>query len=150
MSNELDKHIGETLGQYESAVDAEALWTAVKPPKRRMPWFWLLALFGVVAIAGGFALWTDDKSEIVDDSQQIVDNTITASEEGDAIDETYQEAVNQEVSSLKSQDDMLLVEKVPMSIPETKNTRSSLTSVTKNTTARDTRTQVTEEAINKN
>ena len=29
MSNELDKHIGETLGWYESDVDAEALWIAV-------------------------------------------------------------------------------------------------------------------------
>lgn len=150
MSNELDKHIGETLGRYESDVDAEALWTAVKPPKRRMPWFWLLALFGVVAIAGGFALWTDDESEIAENSQQIVDNTITASEESDAIDETYQEAVNQEISGLKPQDDMLLVDKVPMSIAETKNTTGSLTSVAKNTTARDTRTQVTEKAINTN
>ncbi|MGH1436057.1 MAG: hypothetical protein ACRBG0_16545 [Lewinella sp.] len=150
MSNELDKHIGETLGRYESDVDAEALWIAVKPPKRRMPWFWLLALFGIVAIAGGVALWTDDESEIAANSQQIVDNTITASEEGDAINETYQEAGNHEISGLKSQDDMLLVDKVPMSMPEAKNTTNSLTSVAKNTTARDTRTQVTEKVINTN
>ncbi|WP_020537652.1 hypothetical protein [Lewinella cohaerens] len=150
MSNELDKHIGETLGRYESNVDAEALWEAVKPPKRRMPWLWFLALFGAVAIAGGLWLWSDDGSETVVDSQQVVSNATVANEEGNTSDETYQETANQAASGLEPQDDMLLADKVPMSVLATKNTTSSLTSVAKNTTVGDTEIQVTEEAVNTN
>ena len=56
MSNELDKQISERLHHYESAVDAEAIWDAVKPPRRRRPWFWLFLFFGGIGIAGG-AWW---------------------------------------------------------------------------------------------
>lgn len=56
MSNELDKHISEQLHRYESAVDAEAIWAAVRPPRRRRPWFWVWLLAGVIAMSGG-AWW---------------------------------------------------------------------------------------------
>lgn len=52
MSNELDKQISEKLHGYESAVDAEAIWAAVRPPRRRRPWLWLFLLFGVLGLAG--------------------------------------------------------------------------------------------------
>ncbi len=61
MSNELDKHFGEQLHAYESDVDAEAIWAAVRPPRRRRPWFWFFLLFGVIGSAGGvWCLYTDE------------------------------------------------------------------------------------------
>jgi hypothetical protein len=53
MSNELDKHISERLRHYESAVDAEAIWDAVKPPRRRRFGFWLFLFLGGITLAGG-------------------------------------------------------------------------------------------------
>ena len=61
MSNELDKHISEQLHRYESAVDAEAIWASVKPPRRRRPWLWMLLLLGVLSVAGG-SWWRHDVS----------------------------------------------------------------------------------------
>lgn len=82
MSNELDKHIGETLGRYESSVDAEALWQAVKPPQRRKPWLWLLLLAGVVVVAGGLWSWSTNNEEgrMVESSLPIVDNAALSGE----------------------------------------------------------------------
>jgi hypothetical protein len=82
MSNELDKHIGETLGRYESSVDAEALWQAVKPPKKRKPWLWLLLLAGAVVVAGGLWSWSTNNEEgrMVESSLPIVDNTALSGE----------------------------------------------------------------------
>jgi hypothetical protein len=55
MSNELDKHFGEQLRGYESELDAEALWQAVKPP-RRSRWGWWILLIFLVGL-GGTAYW---------------------------------------------------------------------------------------------
>jgi len=56
MSNELDKHINAKLGKYESAVDAEALWQAVRPPRRRRP-FGLVLLLAALLVAGAGSGW---------------------------------------------------------------------------------------------
>lgn len=83
MSNELDKHIGETLGRYESSVDADALWQAVKPPQRRKPWLWLLLLLaGMVVVAGGLWYWSVDNKEgqMVENPPAVVDNAILSGE----------------------------------------------------------------------
>lgn len=80
MSNELDKHIGETLGRYESSVDAEALWQAVKPPKKRKPWLWLLLLVGVIAVAGGLWSWSagSEQNQVVADNPSIEEQAVRA------------------------------------------------------------------------
>lgn len=62
MSNELDRHIGEKLGNYESAVDTDALWQAVQPPRRRRPWGWLLLLLLIGAGTGFWLTWESDSS----------------------------------------------------------------------------------------
>jgi len=82
MSNELDKHIGETLGRYESSVDAEALWQAVKPPRKRKPWLWLLLLAGVIAVAGGLWSWSAMKQQdqVVEGDSPMVDHTVLSTE----------------------------------------------------------------------
>ena len=61
MSNELDKHVGDQLHGYESDVDAEAIWAAVRPARPRRRWLWLLLLFGVIGMAGA-AWWASSST----------------------------------------------------------------------------------------
>lgn len=56
MSNELDKQFSDKLQGYESLVDAEALWEAVKPATKKRPWMWLWLLF-VVGLLGAGTGW---------------------------------------------------------------------------------------------
>lgn len=56
MSNELDKKFSNELRGYESTVDAEALWQAVKPPRRQRPMGWLWLLTSLVFLGAG-AWW---------------------------------------------------------------------------------------------
>ncbi|MEO0727662.1 MAG: hypothetical protein AAFZ63_24175 [Bacteroidota bacterium] len=73
MSNELDKHFGDQLHAYESEVDAEAIWAAVRPPRRRRPWLWLFLLFGLL-ISAGAAWWsltdTNNPGDLVEQAIQ--------------------------------------------------------------------------------
>ncbi len=113
MSNELDKHISEQLHRYESAVDAEAIWAAVRPPRRRRPWFWLLLVFGLVSLSGG-AWWfistgensqlassdspSSSTSVISDNREESVTSTSTVLEP-DANSATESEAPNAQIES---------------------------------------------------
>ncbi|MEL7421961.1 MAG: hypothetical protein AAFN81_03170 [Bacteroidota bacterium] len=72
MSNELDKHFGDQLHAYESEVDAEAIWAAVRPPRRRRPWLWFFLLFGLL-IGSGAAWWSMTDTNSPDD---LVDQAI--------------------------------------------------------------------------
>jgi hypothetical protein len=65
MSNELDKHINAKLGKYESAVDAEALWQAVRPPRRRRPVWLILLLAGLVVAGAGTGWWLREQTNPV-------------------------------------------------------------------------------------
>lgn len=58
MPNELDNRFQEALGGYESPVDKDALWLAVRPTqrKRRFAWLWLLAL-ALCASGAGAGWW---------------------------------------------------------------------------------------------
>lgn len=61
MSNELDKLINDRLHNYESDVDAEAIWAAVKPERRR-PWFLILLFFGGISIlSGAYLLFSESE-----------------------------------------------------------------------------------------
>ncbi|MEZ4986161.1 MAG: hypothetical protein R2795_14175 [Saprospiraceae bacterium] len=66
MSHELDKRIREQLSHYTSEVDAEALWQAVRPPRKKrrgIVWWVLLGLLatGVVAY-GGYRYTSQDSA----------------------------------------------------------------------------------------
>lgn len=65
MQSGLDKHFDEKLRGYESVVDAEAIWEAVRPPRKRRPiwWFWLLLLFGTL---GGTTWWWNTEDDFGD------------------------------------------------------------------------------------
>ena len=56
MSNELDKQISDRLHNYQSEVDTEAIWAAVKPARKRRYWFLWFLLLGGVGIAGS-SIW---------------------------------------------------------------------------------------------
>jgi hypothetical protein len=66
MSNELDKQFSDRLIGYESAVDAEALWEAVKPPRKKRPWawLWLLLVGGIVLFSASWWYLDDEQGSI--------------------------------------------------------------------------------------
>lgn len=120
MSNELDKHIGETLGRYESSVDAEALWQAVKPPKKRKPWLWFLLLASVITVAGGLWTWSamKEQDQVVEDAPAMVDHTLLSTET-DTVLSTLESG--EEVAAIQRQQPTI---SDPTSTPvETKNTK---------------------------
>ena len=83
MSNELDKHISEQLHRYESAVDAEAIWASVKPPRRRRPWLWMLLLLGVLSVAGGsWWMLNDGQQDTGEIGEQHTDSAASAAAPG--------------------------------------------------------------------
>lgn len=114
MSNELDKHISEQLHRYESAVDAEAIWATVKPPRRRRPWLWMLLLLGVLSVAGG-SWWMlnggqQDTGEI---GEQHTDSAASATAPGST-------AMTQASTALASDDaEEQMVERFPTASAET-------------------------------
>lgn len=124
MSNELDKHIGETLGRYESSVDAEALWQAVKPPKKRRPWLWLLLLAGVIAAAGGLWTWSamNEQELVLEGDSALVDHRVLSNEK----DATFTTPESEgEVAATQDQQSAVSTTPDPISIPSEKAKESS-------------------------
>jgi hypothetical protein len=85
MPNELDKRFQEELGRYDSPVDKDALWQAVRPhkPKRRLIWLWLLPLALCVSIAGvWWRLSHAAKADSVEIVQEHADTGTTTGSSG--------------------------------------------------------------------
>ncbi len=71
-SDKLDKYFRDTLGNYESDVDAEAIWQAVKPERRRPVIWWFL--FGAVLLGGlGLSIakfWPSEEAALAHENKQ--------------------------------------------------------------------------------
>lgn len=164
MSNELDKHIGEQLHRYESAVDAEAIWAAVRPPRRRRPWFWLLLLLGIVSLFGG-AWWMlsgEHSDELAANADSATETEITTGQDvsGSAttLERTTTEASNKNATNSpapaameqEAQSDQLVPQMVESAaadlstVPIDREEPGMMTAVTDQTTAEQTDPQESE------